>query len=256
MDYKRNEKYYGQSIPAWTTVVSFGLTALGLVFFIFIGFSRGGWYFIPIGLTMAVAGIVMMLVISNVKIKDSEIDDAVAPFEEQFRTEFSSKFVKVDAARLRYEMTYGSKTKNPGDNVEPVIFGTFCFDESRALHKVGSDGKSRSSIYSLSGFALKPETVCLGEREISLISPEQPRPDFFEEIPYSELGGCELVNPDESGYSGITKYRHLRITRNDGSTLIEFPILADAAADEYAADISQRITRAAQKNAAESGQQG
>lgn len=254
MDYKRNEKYFGQSIPAWTTVVSFGLTALGLIFFIFIGFSRGGWYFIPIGLTMAVSGIVMMLVVSNVKIKDSEIDDAVAPYGDQFKSDFTSKFVKVDAARLRYEMTYGAKVKNPGDNVEPVIFSTFCFDESRALHKIGSDGKSRSSIFSFSGFALKSESICLGEREISLISPEQPRPDFFEENPYSELGGCELVNPDESGYSGKTQYRHLRITRKDGTPIIEFPILADAAADEYAADISQRISRAAQKISAESSQ--
>ncbi len=249
MNYQRNERYFGQSIPAWPTVVSFILIAAGLFVFIFLGFSRfGGYLFIPIGLVMAVAGLVGMVLISNIKIKDSEIDELIPPFEEEFRTEFTSRFVKFDAAKAKYEKTYGTKVKNPGEKIEPVWFGTFCFDESRALHKVGSDGKSRSSIYSLSAFALKPDSICLGEREISLVSAEKPVSDFFGEIGYSELGGCEIVKTDKVGYSGITKYRHLRITSTDGSTVVEFPILADAAADEYAADINQRIRRNHEKN--------
>jgi len=248
MNYERNNKYFDQDIPAWPTVASFAALAIGLFVFIFLGFSRfGGWYFVPIGLSLAAAGIVGMVVISNVKIKDSEIDEEIPRAEERFRDDFTARFVKFDAARSRYEMTYGAKTKKPGDKIEPVWFGTFCFDGDRARFKKGSDGKSRSSIYSFSAFALKPDSICLAEREISLVSPEQPAPDMFEEIAYSDLGGCEIVSAENTGYSGITQYRHLRIIRADGSVLIEFPILADAAADEYAADISQRIMRAAEK---------
>ena len=252
MNYERNKKYFSQFVPAWPTVVSFVLIAVGLFVFIFLGFSRfGGYLFIPIGLAMAVAGFVGMVVLSSIKIKDSDIDELIPPFEEEFRTEFTSRFVKFDAAKAKYEKTYGTKVKNPGEKIEPVWFGTFCFDESRALHKKGYDGKSRSSIYSMSAFALKSDSVCLGERELSLISPDKPVPDFFEEIPYSDLSGCELVKTDKVGYSGITKYRHLRITAADGSTVVEFPILADAAADEYAADINQRIRRNHEKNEAQ-----
>ena len=244
MNYERNTKYFSQSIPAWPTVVSFALIALGLFVFIFLGFSRfGGYYFVPIGLAAAGAGVAGMIIISNVKIKDSEIDDQLPPLDEAFRADFTQKFEKIDAAKLRYEQTYGTKIKSRAEQFEPVWFGTFCFDEERVLHKRGYDGKSRSSVYSLSAFALRPETICLGEREVSLISPERPIPDFFQEIAYRDLGGCEIVKTDKVGYSGITKYRHLRITRANGSVLVEFPILADAEADGYAEEISKRIGR-------------
>ena len=43
---------------------------------------------------------------------------------------------------------------------------------------------------------------------------------------------------------GICQRYSLRITDNGGNTVMEFPILADAAADEYVAEINQKIQRA------------
>ena len=112
MNYQRNEKYFGQSIPAWPTVVSFILIAAGLFVFIFLGFSRfGGYLFIPIGLCMAVAGLVGMVLISNIKIKDSEIDELIPPFEEEFRTEFTSRFVGKPNGRGGKFVCYGLNSR-------------------------------------------------------------------------------------------------------------------------------------------------
>jgi hypothetical protein len=134
--------------------------------------------------------------------------------------------------------------------LEPVTFATYCFEGNEVLAKKGNDGKCRSSIYSMSGFILKPDSICVAEREISLISNTAPIPGDFREINYLDLGSATLEHvPEKKGYEGFAKYRHLTLKDNEGNIVIDFPIIADAAADDYVKDINLRITRAKEKAA-------
>ena len=77
-----------------------------------------------------------------------------------------------------------------------------------------------------------------------------PIPGDFREINYLDLGSATLEHvPEKKGYEGFAKYRHLTLKDNDGAIVIDFPIIADAAADDYVKDINLRITRAKEKAA-------
>jgi len=244
MNYERNKKYFEQNIPVWPTVVSFALLALGAFVFIFFGFSKMGKHgiFIPIGLFMMVAGLIGFVILSNIKLKDSEVDEQLPELEEQFKRDFNDKFTVTNAAKLRYMQTYGTAAGRE-IKFEPVWLFTYSFDHKDAMHKTGTDSKSRSSVYSLSAFALKPDCLCIGKRSVSLISKDSPDVDLFREIKYEELAGCELVKSEKTGYSGQTKYRHLKVTLENGETVAELPVLADASADEDVDEINVRIKR-------------
>ncbi|MCQ2427498.1 MAG: hypothetical protein MJ137_03715 [Clostridia bacterium] len=248
MNYERNKKYFEQNLPVWPTVASFAAIAVGAFIFIFLGFSRfgGGYIFIPLGLLLMLAGLIGFVAISTVKIRDSEIDELLPALEERFAADFNSRFTVTDAAKIRYQNTYGAAASHSA-KFEPVFVNTFCFDNPEAMHKNGSDSKSRSSYYSVAGFGLKPGSVCVGARVISLVSAASPKEDVFKELKYTELSDCLLAEAGESGYTGKTKYRHLRFIGKDGQTVAEFPILADASADEYADEIRVRIGRAHEK---------
>ena len=249
-DYERNKKYFKQHIPTWPTVVGFAAVAAGLFMLLILGsLIHGGWMWTGPGLGLTLAGAVLLVVLGAIKIKDSEIGQVIPEEKERFGKDFAAAFVETNAAKLRFQQTYGNADRKKEDPFEPVLFGTYLFEGEGVLSKKGSDGKSRSSLYSMSAFALRHEVLCLGERKISLISPDQPEPDRFEKYAYVDLDKAELVKSDKVGYEGHTKYRHLRITDNAGAVIMEFPILADAAADEYVAEINQKIMRAKETQA-------
>ena len=244
-DYERNKKYFKQHIPTWPTVLGFVAVAAGLFMVIILSNTRGaGWGWQAPGLALTVAGAVLLVVINQIKIKDSELGQNIPNEKEQFGKDFADAFTETNAQKLRYQMIYGTQDKSKEDPFEPVIFGTYLFEGEGVLVKKGGDGKSRSSLYSMSAFALRKEVLCLAERKISLISAEKPEADRFDKYAYVDLDKAELVKIDKVGYESNTKYRHLRITDNSGNTVMEFPILADAAADEYVAEINQKFQRA------------
>ena len=75
-------------------------------------------------------------------------------------------------------------------------------------------------------------------------------PELFEVIGYAEENERWVEKRGEKkGYEGFAKYRHLTLKDNEGNVVIDFPILADAAADEYVNDINLRITRTKEKAA-------
>lgn len=247
MNYQRNRKYFEQVNKTYPIVISAVLIAVGFIMVIFLASTSG----LPrglmrmIGLPILVAGVLLATVISAIKIKDSELDEAAEGLEESFRDAFSHTFINSDVRRYKNEQRYGK----PGEDhhTEPVYFETYFFDDPTALFKKGNDGRERSSLYSLSGFMLKPDSICIGERHVSLT--EEKTDDFFREIPYSKLSAATYSDTGTSAavYEGRTKYRHLVLKDNDGATVADMPILAAADADSYLEEISVRIARAAAK---------
>ncbi|MGM9642612.1 MAG: hypothetical protein ACI3XI_05320 [Eubacteriales bacterium] len=248
MDYKRHKKYFNQNLKTAPVVVSGVCIALGIFMAVFLANTRGLPYFImmPGGLTLIAIGTMIAIIRSAIKIPDSELDGVTEKLFDDFKSDFEIKFIPNDIRTIRYEMT----NHIVHQKLEPNVFGTYCFEGDAVMAKRGNDGKSRSSIYSMSGFVLKPESVGLASRRISLISDNDPASDRFIEVRYTELSGVKLNHvPEEKGYEGFAKYRHLSFTDNSGNTVIEFPILADASADNYVTDINLRIQRAKEKAA-------
>lgn len=244
IDYERMKKYFAQKMPVWPLVAGFACVGIGLLMVVILantrGISRGlmTW----MGLAFLLVGAVDLIIYFAKKIKDSELDVYLPEIERQFMDDFRAQFTETDPAKLRYAQTYGAMHKHE-DKFEPVLCSTFCFDRPELLHKTGDDSKVRSSVYAVSAFALRLDVIDLGEREVSLISDEKPMEDRFMKVKYIDLASAELAKTEKSGYQGRTKYRHLRLVGNDGQTVMEFPILADASADEYVDDINVRIRR-------------
>lgn len=251
MDYQRNKKYFTQKENVVPVIVSGILIALGFILIVFLSNTRGmsTWLMRSIGLVCLAVGAVVALIYTNVRIKDSETDGDVEEIKKKFYADFKDHFDKLEVRRLRSERQMGQAQQK----YDPVFFGTYSFDgaeDGKILVKRGSDGKSRSSVYSQSGFWLRSNSVCLAERKESLVE-DSVLFENFTEYRYTELGEAVLVETEASGYSGVTKYEHLRITDTDGKTIIEFPILGDADADGYAAEINSVIIKA--KKTAENG---
>lgn len=247
MNYERNKKYFAQKLSTVPVVISAACIGIGFIMAVFLANTRGMPYvFMPIGLTLIAIGAAIFVVRSARKISDGEISEQAAKLYETFKEDFNQKFLPQDIRTIRYEMTnHVSRPK-----LEPVTFATYCFEGADVLAKKGNDGKCRSSIYSMSGFILKPDSICVAEREISFILDNAPIPGDFREIEYLSLGSATLEKvPEKKGYEGFAKYRHLTLKDNDGCIVIDFPIIADAAADDYIKDINLRITRAKEKAA-------
>lgn len=241
MDYERNKKYFAQVNKTYPIAISGALILAGLLMILILSGLRwvSTWLMYSLGVSCLLAGAVIYLVYNSIRIKDSEIDALRDDLKRNFEIDFKNRFTETDVRKLKYEQLHG----NHEPQKDPVFFGTYCFDSPAALHKRGADGKSRSSVYSRSGFLLKSAAICVAERETSLISDEIPV-EFFIEQKYADLASAALIDPQITGYSGVTHYQHLRLTANDGSVLAEFPILGDAAADEYVAEINSRIRHA------------
>jgi hypothetical protein len=248
MNYERNKKYFAQHLSTVPVVVSAACIGIGFLMVVFLANTRGipGYIMTPAGLTLIAIGAAIFVVRSARKIPDAEISEQAAKLYETFKDDFNQKFLPQDIRTIRYEMTnHISRPK-----LEPITFATYCFEGEEVLAKKGNDGKCRSSIYSMSGFILKPDSICVAEREISLISNNAPIPGDFREIKYLDLGSATLEHvPEKKGYEGFAKYRHLTLKDNEGNIVIDFPIIADAAADDYVKDINLRITRAKEKAA-------
>lgn len=248
MNYSRHKKYFEQHLSTAPIIISAACFAIGFLMVVFLANTRGmpSYLMTSGGLTLIAIGAAIFVVRSAKKIPDAEVDEVTEKLYESFKTDFNDKFLAVNIRSIRQEMTQHSNGPKP----EPVTFGTYCFEGADILAKKGNDGKSRSSVYSMSGFILKPDVICLAEREISLISDEDPIPGDFKQFKYTELGSASLQKvPEKVGYEGFAKYRHLKIVDNDGEAVMEFPILGDAAADSYVNDINLRITRAKEKAA-------
>ena len=247
MNYERNKKYFAQQLSTAPVVISAACIGIGFFMAVFLANTRGMPYIMmPIGLTLIAIGAAIFVVRSARKIPDAEISEQAAKLYEVFKEDFNNKFLPQDIRTIRYEMTnHISRPK-----LEPVTFATYCFEGEEVMAKKGNDGKCRSSIYSMSGFILKPDSICVAEREISFISNNNPIPGDFREINYLDLGSATLEHvPEKKGYEGFAKYRHLTLKDNDGNVVIDFPIIADAAADDYVKDINLRITRTKEKTA-------
>ena len=248
MDYNRNKKYFEQNLGTAPIIISAACIAIGFMMVVFLANTRGmpSYLMTSGGLTILAVGVAIFVVRSARKIPDGEISEQARKLYDTFKEDFNQKFLPQDIRTIRYEMAnHISRPK-----LEPVTFATYCFEGDDVLAKKGNDGKCRSSIYSMSGFILKPDSICVGEREISFISSENPIPGDFREIKYIDLGKATLEKvPEKKGYEGFAKYRHLALFDNDGSLVIDFPIIADAAADDYVNDINLRITRTKEKAA-------
>lgn len=243
IDYERMKKYFAQKMPLWPLISGFAAAVIGVFLVVILANTKGmpRGVLTAIGLVLILIGSVMLIWYFAKKIKDSELDVYLPEIEKRFMEDFRAQFTETDAAKLRFNQTYGNH-KNE-DKFEPFLCSTFCFDRPEILHKTGDDSKVRSSIYAVSAFALRLEYIDLGEREVSLISGEKPMEDRFLKVKYTDLKSAELVHTEKIGYKGKTKYRHLRLYDNNGEVVMEFPILADASADEYVDDINVRIRR-------------
>lgn len=243
MNYQRNKKYFEQVNKAYPIVISAVLIAVGFIMVVFLagthGLPRG--LMMMIGFPLLAAGIVLATTISAVRIKDSEIDETTAALREDFSKSFCDKYVNIDVRRYKNEQRYGDHQDH---HTDPVFFDTYFFDDDSALFKRGGDGRERSSVYSLSGFMLRPASICLGERYVNIT--DGSRSENFIELPYTSLSGVKYEDTEASGkvYVGKTRYSHMIITRADGTVAVDLPILADADADSYIADIGARIARA------------
>ena len=248
MNYERNKKYFSQHLSTLPIIISAACFGLGFLMVVILANTRGipGYIMTPAGLTLIAVGAFIFIVRSARKIPDGEISEQTGKLYEAFQEDFNQKFIPQDIRTIRYEMlNHISRPK-----LEPITFATYCFEGEDVLAKKGNDGKCRSSIYSMSGFILKPDSICVAEREISLISDNNPIPGDFREIKYLDLGKASLEKvPEKKGYEGFAKYRHLTLFDNNDKIVIDFPILADAAADDYVTDINLRIQRAKEKAA-------
>lgn len=243
MNYHRSKKYFEQVNKSYPIVISAVLIAVGFIMVVFLAGTHG----LPRGLMMMiggpilVAGVVLATTISAVRIKDSEIDETTAALREDFGKSFNDKFINTDVRRYKNEQRYGDHQDH---HTEPVFFDTYFFDDEHALFKRGGDGRERSSVYSLSGFMLKPASVCIGERYVDIT--DGSISESFVELPYTSLSEVKYEDTEASGkvYVGKTRYSHIIIKRADGTVAADLPVLAAADADSYIEDIGTRIVRA------------
>ncbi len=248
MDHKRHIKYFEQNLRTAPIIIAGVCIGLGILMTVFLANTRGmpSYIMMPGGLTLIFIGAVIAVTRSVIKIPDAEVDGETEKLFETFKKDFEDRFIPNDIKAIRYAMS--NHITQP--KLEPNTFGTYCFEGEKIMAKKGNDGKSRSSLYSMSGFVLKPDSIGLASRKISLISADDIIPDQFLDIKYTELAQAKLTHvPEKKDYEGFARYRHLTITDNEGNTVIEFPILKDASAEAYVNDINLRITRAKEKAA-------
>ncbi len=249
MNYQRNKKYFSQVNKTYPIVISAVLIAVGFIMVVILASTSG----LPrglmrmIGLPLMVAGVVIATCISAIRIKDAELDECAASLCEPFRNDFARKFINTDIRRYKNEQRYGGT--NDEHHSEPMFFSTYYFDDNTAMFKKGNDGRERSSVYAMSGFMLTPDAVCVGARRVSLI--DDKTEDDFKKLAYTDLAPVRYTDMAASAgvYEGKTKYRHILLTKKDGSRVAELPVLADADADMYIDEINVRISRAAAKAA-------
>ncbi len=229
-------------------VISAACIGIGFMIVVFLANTHGipGYIMTPVGLTLIAIGAAIAVARSAIKIPDGEVDSETEKLLETFNKDFEDKFIPNDIRTIRYEMAHHI----PRQKLEPNIFGTYCFEGETVMAKKGSDGKSRSSVYAMSGFVLKSDSVCLAQRRISLISDDDPIPGDFIEVKYTELEQAKLTHvPEKKGYEGFARYRHLTVLNNEGKTVVEMPILKDASAEAYVNGINLRIQRAKERAA-------
>lgn len=245
MDYERIKKYFAQENKSYPIVISGSLFLSGLVMILILSGLRWAnrWLMYSLGVSFIFIAAVIYVIYSAIRIKDSEIDGLIPEIEKTFQTDFKNKFTETDVRKIKYEQLHGTHDQK----TEPVFFGTYCFDSAEALHKRGADGKSRSSLYSLSGFLMKGASLCISTRRVSFVSDQAPD-TLFAERHYEDLSEAKLTDTGSTGYSGVTPYRHLCVLDNAGETVASLPILADAAADEFIAEINSRIRHAKAQN--------
>ncbi len=251
MNYRRNKKYFEQVNKVYPIVIAAALIAIGFIMVVFLAGTHGlpQGLMMMIGLPLLVVGVILATTISAVRIKDSEIDENAASLCEAFEGSFNEKFVKTDVRRYKNEQRYGDHSS--AHHTEPIFFGTYFFDDEHALFKRGGDGRERSSVYSLSGFMLKPASICIGERYVDITDGSMR--ESFIELPYTSLSGVRYEDTEASDkvYVGKTKYRHIILTRTDGTTAADLPVLAAADADLYIDEIGTRISRAGEQQGIE-----
>ncbi len=234
MNYRRNRKYFEQVNRTYPIVISAVLIAIGAIMVVFIS--------APIGLPILALGIALATVISAMRIKDGEIDTCTSELGVAFKEDFDGRFIRTDVRKYKNELRYGSGSAVHSS--EPISFETYYFDDNTAMFKKGNDGRERSSVFSFSRFLLKNDTICIGNRRVSLLNDDVS--DNFCELKYADLLSVEYRNTTQSAtvYRGRTQYRHIVMYYNDGSVAADLPILADTDADSYISEISSRISRA------------
>ncbi len=237
MDFSRNKKYFFQREDSWQVVLGAILIAAGFIMTVFLGFTKNlpQALFQALGLVSMLAGAIVFIVRSNVKVKDSDIDDAVASLDESFRDAFELKFVRPEmrVQRLANELEHG----------DIFYYGTYIFDGEDTLSRRGSDGRSRSSLYSFSAFMLLHNKLCAAKRRICIVENE-PFEDEFVSLKYTAMSEVKLVEADATGYKGTTPYEHMIVYGNNGEILLEIPMLADAEAEDSVAVLNTRIAHA------------
>ncbi len=155
MNYERNKKYFSQHLSTLPIIISAACFGLGFLMVVILANTRGipGYIMTPAGLTLIAVGAFIFIVRSARKIPDGEISEQTGKLYETFQEDFNQKFIPQDIRTIRYEMlNHISRPK-----LEPITFATYCFEGEDVLAKKGNDGKCRSSIYSMSGFILKPD---------------------------------------------------------------------------------------------------
>lgn len=236
MDHKMNEKYFVAKGGGALFFAGLALVVVGLLVLFFV------WELAAVGVVLAVVGLVLALLASGKKVKDSDIDDAIARQQKEFEEQFVDKFI-TDHSRSG-GLKVSEDAPKPKRRGKPEYFGNYWFSEIKYA-KRGGDGKYRSSVYCFTGLLVDPDQLSVGCSYTSLIEPK--KDETWVQASFTDLAKAELADaPADAAYTQAKRYIMLRVTKKDGAVFAEVPMTADATADKMVAEINQAIGRFAQ----------
>lgn len=233
MEYQVNEKYFTAKGGGIVFIGGLAAIALGIICFLI---SRE---LMAVAIGLIAVGVVLALVASSKKIKDKDIDEAIAKEAKAFEELFVDKYITDHSRAAGLKRTEDSpKPKRRG---KPEYFGNFWFSGAKYV-KHGGDGVYRSSTYCFSGILVDPDELSVAARTASLL--ENNNVEVWEKAPLADLGKAELVEgPADAAYTQARRYTILRVTRKNGEIFADIPVTANADADRLVADINQGISR-------------
>ncbi|MBR6708770.1 MAG: hypothetical protein IKL84_03735 [Clostridia bacterium] len=233
MEFKTKEKYFTAKGGGIVFLVGLALAALGIVA---LAISPE---LMTVAIILLAVGIVTAFVSSSKKVKDKDIDDAMARDAKAFEEEFVDKYI-TDHSRAA-GLKRSEDAPKPKRRGKPEYFGNFWFSGAK-YNKRGGDGKYRSSIYCFSGVLVDPDELSVACRMSSLV--EDDKTETWEKAPFAELAKAELADaPADDAYTQARRYIYLRVTRRNGELFADIPVTANADADRLVAEINQAISR-------------
>lgn len=174
MEYERNKKYF-LARTFWFRHVGIALVALGATLFI-IGYFSYNYYFLPVGVVLAVIGAVVGWLPSSGRASEK---DVIAEIERKTEPSVERALEKTG---LKYKTA---------DNLPPQKVTGFLFDPENPYIRRGEDGHWRTSDCVCTVLIFTDSGVCAVSEKFSLVENENVKTTRLE-LPFGNFDGAKF----------------------------------------------------------------